>query len=106
MNWCNKEILNQVKSKTWNNILTDQREGVPAHLQVLQVALLRVAQQRGDPVVLPHAAAVAVLPQGENLPDHRHAPQCTVGKLQDLRVADFLHKKKSNKTIHLNLKFN
>lgn len=60
------------------------------YLQVLQVSLLRVAQQRGDPVVVPHAAAAAVPPHGEDLPDHHHTAQCTVGKLQDLRVADFL----------------
>lgn len=60
------------------------------YLQVLQVSFLRVTQQRGDPVVLPHAAGAAVLQQGEDLPDHRHAPQRTVGKLQDLCVADFL----------------
>lgn len=60
------------------------------YLQVLQVSFLRVTQQRGDPMVLPHAAGAAVLQQREDLPDHRHAPQCTVGKLQDLCVADFL----------------
>lgn len=60
------------------------------YLQVLQVSFLRVTQQRGDPVVLPHAAGAAVLQQGKYLPDHRHAPQCTMGKLQDLCVADFL----------------
>lgn len=60
------------------------------YLQVLQVSFLRVAQQRGDPVVVPHAAAAAVPPHGEDLPDHHHTAQCTVGELQDLRVADFL----------------
>ena len=44
-------------------------------------------------MVVPHAAAAAVPPQGEDLPDHRHAAQCTVGKLQDLTVADFLHRR-------------
>ncbi len=60
------------------------------YLQVLQVSFLRVAQQRGDPVVVSHAAGAAVLPQGEDLPDDCHAPQCTVGKLQDFCVTDFL----------------
>ena len=41
-------------------------------------------------MVVSHAAGAAVPPQREDLPDHRHAPQCTVGKLQDLCVADFL----------------
>lgn len=62
------------------------------HLQVLQVSFLGVTQQRGDAVVLPDAAAAAVPPQGKDLPDHRHPAQCTVGKLQDLRVADLLQR--------------
>ena len=41
-------------------------------------------------MVVSHAAGAAVPPQREDLPDHRHAPQCTVGKLQDLCVTDFL----------------
>lgn len=41
-------------------------------------------------MVVPHAAAAAVPPHGEDLPDHHHTAQCTVGELQDLRVADFL----------------
>lgn len=69
-----------------------ERASWSAHLQVLQVSFLGVAEQRGDPVVLPDAAAAAVPPQGEDLPDHRHPPQCTVGKLQDLRVADLLRR--------------
>lgn len=44
-------------------------------------------------MVVSHTAAAAVPPHGEDLPDHRHAPQCTVGKLQDLRVADFLQRR-------------
>ncbi len=41
-------------------------------------------------MVVSHAAGAAVLPQGEDLPDDCHAPQCTVGKLQDFCVTDFL----------------
>lgn len=41
-------------------------------------------------MVVPHAAAAAVPPHGEDLPDHHHTAQCAVGELQDLCVADFL----------------
>lgn len=41
-------------------------------------------------MVVPHAAAAAVPPHGEDLADHHHAAQRAVGELQDLRVADFL----------------
>lgn len=68
------------------------------YLQVLQVSFLWVTQQRGDPVVVPHATTAAVPPHGEDLPDHHHTPQCTVGKLQDLCVADFLQRRKTTVT--------
>ena len=61
------------------------------YLEVLQVALLRVTQQGGDAVVVvADAPQGAVLHHGEDLPGHRHTPQCTVGKLQDLCVGDLL----------------
>lgn len=42
-------------------------------------------------MVLPDAAAAAAVPpQGEDLPDHCHPAQCAVGQFQDLRVADLL----------------
>lgn len=41
-------------------------------------------------MVVPHAAAAAVPPHGEDLSDHHHTTQRAVGQLQDLRVADFL----------------
>lgn len=50
-------------------------------------------------MVVPHTAAAAVPPQGEDLPDHRHASKCTVGQLQDLRVADFLQEAKGDVTV-------
>lgn len=65
---------------------------VNIYLQVLQVSFLRVTQQGGDPVIVSHTASTAVLPHGEDLPDDRHASQCTVGKLQDLSVADLLQR--------------
>lgn len=46
-------------------------------------------------MVVPHTAGAAVPPHREDLPDHRHAAQCTVGKLQDLGVADLLQKETS-----------
>lgn len=46
-------------------------------------------------MVVPNAAAAAVPPHGEDLPDHHHTAQCTVGELQDLRVADFLQGEKT-----------
>ncbi len=42
-------------------------------------------------MVVPHAADVGVLPQGEDLPDHCHPAQSTVDKLHDLRVTNLLH---------------
>lgn len=71
---------------------------VVSYLQVLQVSLLRVTQQRGDPVVVSQAAGGAVLPHGEDLADDCHAPQCTVGKLQDLCVTDFLLRQRGRTT--------
>lgn len=75
------------------------------YLQVLQVSFLRVTQQRGDPVVLSHAAGAAVPPQGEDLADHRHAAQCTVGKLQNLWVADLLQEKSGSNWVSSRVTF-
>jgi hypothetical protein len=60
-------------------------------LQHLEVAFLRVAEQRGDPVVVPHAFLV-VFCRWEELPDHSHPAKGTVDQIQDLRVTDFLEK--------------
>ena len=46
---------------------------LPPYLQRLQVSILRVAQQGGDAVVVPHAADVGVAPHGEDLSDDGHA---------------------------------
>ncbi len=47
-------------------------------------------------MVVPHAADVGVLPQGEDLPDHCHPAQSTVDKLHDLRVTNLLHTQTCN----------
>lgn len=63
-------------------------------LQRLQVSLLRVTEQRGDTMAVPHTVHTAVSPQRKNLPDHRHPSQSAVGQFHDFTVADLLLKKK------------
>lgn len=63
-------------------------------LQWLQVSLLRVAEQRGDAMAVPHAVHAAVPPQWKNLTDDRHPSQSAVGQLHDLSVADLLRKQR------------
>lgn len=41
-------------------------------------------------MIVPHAAHAAVPPQWEDLTNHCHPPQCTVGQLHDLSVTDLL----------------
>lgn len=65
-------------------------------LQRLQVALLRVTEQGGDAVIVPHTAHTAVSPQRENLPDRGHPSQGTVGQLHNLSIADLLHINRQN----------
>lgn len=60
------------------------------YLQGLQVALLWIAEQRGDAVVVPHAADVGVPPQREDLTDDGHPAQGAVNQLHDVRVAHLL----------------
>lgn len=67
------------------------------YLQGLQVALLRVAEQRGDAVVVPHAADVGVPPQREDLADDGHPPQGAVDQLHDVSVAHLLRMKEMKK---------
>lgn len=60
------------------------------YLQGLQVALLWIAEQRGNAVVVPHAADVGVPPQREDLTDDGHAAQGAVNQLHDVCVAHLL----------------
>ena len=43
-------------------------------------------------MVAPHAARAAVLPHGEDLANHSHPAQSTMGQLHNLSVADFLER--------------
>ena len=67
---------------------------LPPYLQRLQVSILRVAQQGGDAVVVPHAADVGVAPHGEDLSDDGHATQGAVHQLHYLRIAHLLRKQR------------
>lgn len=62
---------------------------VSTDLQHLEVALLGVAEQGGDAVVVPHAFLV-VLGRREDLSDHGHPAKGTVDQIQNLWVTDFL----------------
>lgn len=63
------------------------------YLQGLQIAFLRVAEQGGDAMIVPHAANVGVSPQREDLTDDGHPPQRAVNQFHDVRVTHLLRKK-------------
>lgn len=60
------------------------------YLQGLQISFLRVTEQRGDAVVVPHTANVGVPPQREDLTNDGHPPQRAFNQLPDLCVAHLL----------------
>ena len=63
------------------------------YLQGLQIAFLRVTEQGGDAMIVPHAANVGVSPQREDLTDDGHPPQRAVNQFHDVRVTHLLRKK-------------
>lgn len=80
-----------VTSSPYQNHTSKSWHSLPRlYLQGLQVALLWIAEQRGDAVVVPHAADVGVPPQREDLTDDGHPAQGAVNQLQDVGVAHLL----------------
>lgn len=91
-NCSNWELFQNIPSRHPCTRFTDKVDSLLSltDLECLQVALLWVAQQRGNAMVVSHTLAVRVLGVGEDLSHHRHTAQCTVNKLQNLRITDFL----------------
>lgn len=69
------------------------------YLQRLQVALLGVAEQGGNAMIVPHAAHVGVFPQWEDLSNDGHPAQRAVNELHDICIAHFLKMEKRERDI-------